>query len=199
MGKGALLAKLDFKNAYHNIPIHPTDRWLISVQWGGHVYIDVALPFGLRSAPKIFTAVADALQWIMEMAGIHQVLDDFLFIGPPESPLCAASLAKALDICRRLGFPVAPNKVEGPSTCLTFLGIIIDTMNHQLRLPHPKLVYIKGQCKAWSQRRTCKKRDLQSFLGLLNHAVSVIGSGRTFMRGLIDLLPYGSARYTTSA
>ncbi len=110
MGKGALLAKLDFKNAYHNIPIHPTDRWLISVQWGGHVYIDVALPFGLRSAPKIFTAVADALQWIMEMAGIHQVLDDFLFIGPPESPLCAASLAKALDYAVSLVFQLPQTK-----------------------------------------------------------------------------------------
>ena len=27
------------------------------------VYIDTRLLFGLRSAPKIFTAVADALEW----------------------------------------------------------------------------------------------------------------------------------------
>ncbi len=69
MGKGALLAKLDLKNAYCNIPVHLADRWLLSVQWGNHIYIDGA-PLSASDQPQIFfTAVADALQWIMEMAG----------------------------------------------------------------------------------------------------------------------------------
>ena len=28
LGQGALLAKVDIKSAYRNVPIHPEDRWL---------------------------------------------------------------------------------------------------------------------------------------------------------------------------
>ena len=44
-------------------------------------FIDTVLPFGLRSAPKIFNSVADALAWIVLRAGVSKVLhylDDFL-------------------------------------------------------------------------------------------------------------------------
>ena len=64
-GKGALLAKMDVKQAYRNIPVHPLDRHLLGMQWKGEVFVDMVLPFGLRSAPLLFTAVADALQWAM--------------------------------------------------------------------------------------------------------------------------------------
>ena len=51
-----LLAKIDFKSAYRNIPIHPDDtcKWLLAMVWDAGIFADVALPFGLRSAPTIF-------------------------------------------------------------------------------------------------------------------------------------------------
>ena len=48
------------------MPVHPDDRPLLAVQWGGDILIDEALPFGLRSAPNIFTAIADALMWALK-------------------------------------------------------------------------------------------------------------------------------------
>ena len=53
-GPGALLAKVDTKHAKRNIPIHLQDKHLLGMQWEGNLYIDTVLPFGLRSAPKIF-------------------------------------------------------------------------------------------------------------------------------------------------
>ena len=79
-GAGALLAKVDVRNVYHNIPIHPDDIWLLGMVWDGALFIDTALPFGLRSAPKIFNAVADTVEWIVKEAGVSMVfhyLDDF--------------------------------------------------------------------------------------------------------------------------
>ena len=61
-GKGALLAKIDIKHAFRNIPVHPHDRPLLGMEWGVQTLIDTVLPFGLRSAPKIFSAVAVALE-----------------------------------------------------------------------------------------------------------------------------------------
>ena len=44
------------------------------------------------------------------------------------------------DLCDYLGIPLATEKVEGPSTCLTFLGSEIDTVVGEVRLPQAKLV-----------------------------------------------------------
>ena len=62
---GALLAKVDIASAYRNIPIHPDNRWLLGMKWENSMFTDTALPFGLRSVPKIFTAVADAAESIL--------------------------------------------------------------------------------------------------------------------------------------
>ncbi len=98
--------------------------------------LDSALPFGLRSAPKIFSAVADALEWVMHQHGISNslhYLDDYLFLGSPGTKECADALRTALDVCNMLGFPVAIHKIEGPSPVLSFLDIEIDTVTWQLR------------------------------------------------------------------
>ena len=67
-GRGALLAKLDVESAYRIMPIHPDDRQLLGMQWKGVTYVIYGAPvrpsFGLRSAPKIFTALSDALLWV---------------------------------------------------------------------------------------------------------------------------------------
>ena len=70
LGSGALPAKVDIEHTYRNIPVHPDDRHLLGMVWQDQLYIDTALPFGLRSAPKIFTAVADALEWVLLQAGL---------------------------------------------------------------------------------------------------------------------------------
>ena len=57
-GRGALMGKLDLCLAYRRVPVHPWDYHLLAMEWQGVVYYDRALPFGLRSAPELFTAVA---------------------------------------------------------------------------------------------------------------------------------------------
>ena len=54
---------VDVKSAYQLVPVHPTDRQLLGVSWHGSVIVDTKLPFGVRSVPKIFNALADALEW----------------------------------------------------------------------------------------------------------------------------------------
>ena len=86
----------------------------------------IALPFGLRSAPKIFSAMADALLWIMANNGVNAALhylDDYLFFGPPGSSECEESLHIALSLCQLLGVPVSIKKLEGPATIIVFLGL----------------------------------------------------------------------------
>ena len=56
--------------------------------WG--LYIDTALPLCLRLAPKIFTAIADAVEWLVKQDGVESVLhylDNFYWLGlqPPRN------------------------------------------------------------------------------------------------------------------
>ena len=60
--RGAEMAKADVKKAYRNVPVHPDDRWLLGMEWQGATFVDGILPFGLRSAPLLFTALGDALE-----------------------------------------------------------------------------------------------------------------------------------------
>jgi len=116
LGKGALLAKLDIKSAYHLIPIHPDNRCLLGFEWQGAHLIDGMLPLGLRSAPIIFTAVANALEWIVRQQGVNDIdhyIDDFIIIGPPKSDVCGQALGMTIRTCRELEAPLAMDKLEG--------------------------------------------------------------------------------------
>ena len=58
-GKGAYLVKSGIKEAYRMMPVHPDDQPLLRVLWDGRIFIDKMLPFGLQSAPIIFSVVAE--------------------------------------------------------------------------------------------------------------------------------------------
>ena len=106
LGQGTQLAKLDIKQAYRMVPIHPTDRLLLAMKWRGKAFIDKALPFGLRSATLIFTAIADALQFMMEARGANPVLhylDDFVILGEPGFKQCNTNLHIMQQTCHDTG------------------------------------------------------------------------------------------------
>ena len=189
LGKGALLAKIDIKHAYRNIPVHPEDRHLLGMCWHGKVFIDTTFPFGLRSAPKIFCSVADALAWILQKQGVSwsmHYIDDFLTAGKPQSSECANNLKKISDTCLQLGTPLKLSKLEGPTTILPFLGITLDTERQEIRLPQNKTQELRSLLATWSQKGNCRKRELLSLIGKLSHACKVVCVGRSFLRRLID-------------
>ena len=197
MDPGALLAKMDIDAAYRKVPVHPADRLLLGMQWNGSIFVDTRLPFGLRSAPKIFSAVADALQWVFEQNGVTWVghyLDDYITIGPHGSQECGDNLHRMLAVCQRLGVPVAESKCAGPASTMVFLGFEIDTMSRIIKLPAPKLQRTLALVKEWMGRKVCKRRELESLLGHLQHAATVVRPGRTFVRRLIELLSVAKSK-----
>ncbi len=190
LGRGCLLAKLDIKSAFRIVPVHPADRYLLGMRWCDQLYVDTVLSFGLRSAPKIFNALADALEWVLRDHGIRFVrhyLDDFMLMGPPASSECGQAIEMTNSICELLGVPLAPDKCEGPATILTYLGIEFNTSTLHLRLPDDKIQSITELLSSWEHKQECTKKQLESLIGVLQHAASVIKPGRAFLRYLIQL------------
>ena len=183
------MAKTDLKSAYRHVPVHPDDQHLLGLEWNGTSYLDRALPFGLRSAPKLFTAVADGISWALHHEGIRNFvhyLDDFLLWGPADSQSCARNLQTTVDLCSRLGFPVAPQKTVGPSNVITFLGIELDSVAQEVRLPVEKLRRLRETLLRFERKRNASKHEMQVLIGILSHAATVVRPGRLFLRRLID-------------
>ena len=107
--------------------------------------------------------------------------------GPAGSDECHLNLSLLIDICQHLGVPLAEEKIEGPTTSLVFLGILINSVRRELRLPPEKLDRLCCQLRGWLQRKRCTKRELLSIAGQLQHSAMAVWPGRTFLRRLFDL------------
>ena len=163
MGPGVELAKLDVKSVFHNVLVHPEDRYLLGMQWRDQVHVDAVLSFYLRSVPKIFNALDDAIEWIVKQNGVEHLwhyLDDFLTCGEGGSVEYQLNLQTMKDICESLGVPLAMEKLEVPSTPLVFLGNLIDTVAQELRLPIDKLEWIRESVRRWldQNKKRCTKQ-----------------------------------------
>ena len=69
--------------------------------------------------------------------------------------MCQLWLDTLLREFRRLEVPVASHKTEGPSTCLVYLGIEIDTLKGELRLPEEKLQRLRDLLQEWGDCESC--------------------------------------------
>lgn len=94
----------------------------------------------------------------MENRGVTEVihyLDDYFLFRTPGSEECSQALQASLELCNTPGLRIADHKVDGPSTSIPFLGILIDTAAGVLKLPQDKLTRLKTLLSHW---RDCRKR-----------------------------------------
>ena len=181
---------MDIAHAYRNIPVYHTDRLVLGMQWENNVFVDKVLPFGLRSAPKIFCAISDALEWILHTKGVSACLhyiDDFLTFGYPGSNQCDINLHILIQTCQELGLTLGVLKIEGPVAIIIFLGIELNTVLMTMRLPDEKLARLKELIHKWLTRHAAKKRELLSLIGQFVQACKVVIPGRIFLRRMLDL------------
>ncbi|XP_053105446.1 uncharacterized protein LOC128324664 isoform X1 [Hemicordylus capensis] len=189
-GKGALMGKCDIKSAFRLLPVHPDDFDLLGFSFEGSYYIDRALPMGCSISCSAFERFSSFLEWaVRERAGLTSVvhyLDDFLFCCPGPLSTCKYLMDTFHELAKELGVPLAPEKTEGPTTRLAFLGIEIDTVAQCCRLPPEKVLALEQRLRQLLDARKVTLRDLQVIVGHLNFACRVIAPGRAFLRRLCD-------------
>ena len=114
-------------------------------------------------------------------------LDDYLILDKPNIPICHRHVVTSLSTCRNLGVPAAHDKLEGPSTTITFLGLELDSVSREIRLPMDKLVSLLDQLDHWPMGHKTTKRKLLSLIGVLSFAAKAVPAGRLFLLRLITL------------
>ena len=191
LGQGSFLTKIDIQSAFRLLPIHPKDFRLLGMSHLDKYYVDKTLPFGCSISCAHFERFSTFLEFCIRNHTdsefwIHY-LDDFL-AGNEQLDTAKCIKRKALDLFKYFGVPYAPEKNEGPTTKLTFLGIEIDTIAMVVRLPTDKvknlLDTIESFITKYQQKVTLKQ--MQSLIGKLNFACRAIRPGRPFCRRFIN-------------
>lgn len=191
---GCFLAKLDLKNAYRSVKIHPSNYTATGIKWkfngdSSYTYmVDTRLPLGASKSPEIFEKLSQAVCKMMKFKYNYNVigyLDDYMCICNTYEE-CLNCINNLLLLLRKLGFGINYNKFEGPSNVLTFLGIQLNTIQMTMELPQDKLCSFKESLLHFRARQKVTKRYIQSIIGKLSWATQCVYGGRFHMRRLID-------------
>ena len=190
MGRGAKLVKRDLADAFRHVPVARSDWWLLGFLWQGVYYFDRFLPFGLRTSPYIFDLLAKGLNWILiAVLGwsiVLNYLDDFFAVLTPKAD--KAECQRQFDkLCDLLGLKVN-HKKDICGTIAEFLGIKLDSIAMEARLPQKKLLKATILVAEALRGTSITHSDLQSLVGFLSFAAKVVVPGRAFLRRLFDAL-----------
>ena len=138
----------DFSSAFRNLGVLKAHwRYLVMKAqspldglW--YYFIDKCLPFGASISCAIFQNLSDAIAFLVRnwaKSDLINYLDDFLFVALIAA-LCNRQMQIFMEICEFIQLPVNLEKTFWASTCMVFLGMLIDTVNQTVSIPQDKII-----------------------------------------------------------
>ena len=108
-----------------------------------------------------------------------------LWIPVSSSAECAQALLILLQTFQELGLLITLDKLEGPITWLTFLGLELDSKVMEICLQSSKLADLQCLISSWLDRKHCFRKELEVLVGHLGLKVE---PGKTFFSRIFELL-----------
>jgi len=190
---GDWMVSFDLKSGYYHVPVHPAYQKFLTCVMDGDLVSFTALPFGLATAPLVFTKIMRPMVAFMRARGIriHPYIDDFLIMArTQQSVLLARDMAA--ELLDSLG--LTRNEDKGhwePTQRLRHLGLIINTVSMVFEVPQQKLVVLQGAAKrllryASDHCRWVAQKSLQKVLGTATSLALAIPQSRLRTRALYD-------------
>ena len=175
---------LDLKDAYFHIPVHPADRKYFRIYFGGLVFQFRALPFGLKSAPLVFTKVMSEVKAMVHKEGILLILylDDWLVqICTYQEGLVQKDYLVSL--CLQLGLMLNWEKSELiPTQQFIFIGAFFDLINNRVYPKEENMKKLQGKVDNFLISSSVTAKKWQSLLGTMTSQYRFIKWGRLEMR-----------------
>ena len=166
----AWMASIDLREAYYAIPIHPDDMKYLCFQWKGKYFMFTCLPFGLSSAPLLFTKTLKPIFSEFRKQGFQGFgyIDD-TFIVAQSVGECEEAVQFLVDLFSSLGFRVHPEKsVLTPTKQLVFLGYVLNSQEMSVTPTEDKVQKVLAMIKNLQSKRNPKIREVASVIGTLN-------------------------------
>ena len=172
------MVELDLKDAYLQVPIHQDSQCMLQFQWEQTIYQFVCLPFGLTSAPRVFTKIMKPVVGALRQLGIRLIiyLDDLLVLHQKRDHLMqlttlVCQFLEALDLIVNL-----KKSQLTPTHEMEFLSFLVNSVSLHWAFPSEKLRKIR--------QLPLKERDGGTWRGL-------------WERLRLQSGPYGRLHYTT--
>ena len=193
-GRNCHIGKSDMSSAFRHVPMAKS-QWHLLVMKAEHpvtkkvmYFVDKCLPFGSSISCAIFQAFSDAIAWIVQYRTKKEnvnYLDDYLFAALLKA-MCNEQIQVFLDVCEEVKFPVALEKTYWGCTCLTFLGMLLDTATQLICIPMDKIIKATNWVEYFLNKKNKKAtvKEFQKLCGILNFLCRCIVPGRAFLRRL---------------
>lgn len=180
------MAKLDLKDAYLTVPMHRSVQRFLRFLWQGTLYQFLVCPFGLASAPWMFTKLMKPIISVLRSMAVRMViyLDDMLLMHPDPKVL-QDHVTTVVYLLERLGFHINWDKsVLSPTRQIEFLGFNLDSQSMKISLTTEKVMTIQTQCRELLTMTRISVRHLSQVLGRLVAAVRAVLPGPLQVRHL---------------
>ena len=182
--KGMWVFSIDLKDAYFHIPIHPASRKFLRITMGNQVFQFKALPFGISSAPWLFTKIFKQIAVILRSRNvyIHQYLDDWLNKQwSKEQSLLDRQ--RTLELCLQAGCIINWDKSDlEPTQHFDFVGVHFDLEEDLVRPSQDKLHRVQEKAKSFIHNKFVPAQEWESLLGLLNQLEAYVPWGKIHIR-----------------
>ena len=182
--KGEWVTSIDLTDAYLHVPINKQSRKYLRFFANGIIYQFKSLPFGLATAPLVFTNLVKEvkLMALQQDIRLHQYLDDWLIRAPSHTE-CQHQTHKLLELVKALGFLVNIKKSELiPSQRFDFLGYHFLLDSALVRPTQDRWSKLQMAFQRLSQKPVTTARKLMSAIGLLAATEKTVKLGRIHMR-----------------
>lgn len=179
LSRGCYLASIDLKDAYYSVPINKKFRRFLCFQWKGQFLRFKAMPFGLTSAPRIFTKLLSPVFSAFREEGFQgfAYVDDSFILGESEEE-CSRAVEWLSKRLSSLGFIVHPEKsIFQPTKSLIFLGYRLDSETMTVSPTDKKVAKVSGKLNNILSKDKIRIREVASLAGLLNDMSKAVDYG----------------------
>ena len=187
---GDWMAKIDLKDAYFMVPMAEEERKYLRFQWKEKVYQFNCLPFGLSSAPWVFTKTTRPVVATLRELGLRVIIhiDDILIIANTES-LLRDHIMGVVYLLENLGFVLNyPKSQLIPTQEIEFLGFVVNSTTMELKLPGEKVKKIRSETGKVLQSQTVTALMLSRLIGKMTAATQAIHMAPLYYRHLQSCL-----------
>ena len=205
-GKGALMSKLDMKDAYKNVPAKVEDFRLQGMQWLGAYFVNTQQIFGATPAVANYdnlggttleVAISDCQ---IPRHLVHRILDDSAGVAPAETGWCQQFTERYKKVCEEVGIKLAEecpyqekaftNKTKG-----TVMGIQFDTVSLSWRIADDKAARILADIHTLLHGGHADLKQVETLAGRLSDFGQMCPFLQAFKRPLNDLLSSFNENY----
>lgn len=193
-GRGSLMTIFDAQDAYKQLLVHIADLFQQVFMAGGKYYVDFCASFGSLYGSDSYSCFAYVHCVCLALAARLSVLEvyvDNYFKLTPFNATQDNTARIAVEEDERMkselhNSGIHIHQFEGPTTRVTFIGWVIDTIEMTVSIPAARKSFMIAYLEQWQGMTTFSHKELSSLIGLLIFISQVVGGLKSTIGILLE-------------